>query len=267
MEQNQDGSITIDQHGYILSIQKLEVNNQNLDAILTSEETTSFRGLVGKLNWACGMTCPEISFEVCWASTVMRSPTVRDVKRLNKVVNYLKGANNFVHFPCLDTNTACVTTYSDASFNNLPNGGSQGGHLVFIVDAKGNSCPISWSSTRIKRVVGSTLAAETLSLADSISTGIFVTALTKDILPEAVKKPIKAISDSKSIFDNVSTSHRVSDKSLTVDMNYIREKIDNGIVSLEWVDGNDQLSNVLTKKNASPTALKKALNQGFIKPL
>ena len=267
VHQNENRSITVDQRSYISSIQKLDVDPKaKSETLLTKDESTKFRGLVGKLNWACGMTCPEISFEVCWASTVVKSPTVRDAHRLNKVVNYLKGANNVLHFPCLDRNTVQITTYSDASFNNLPNGGSQGGHLVFIVDANGNSCPISWSSTRIKRVVRSSLAAETLSLADSISTGTFVNDLLKDIFPEAARKSIKAISDSKSIYDNVSTSHRVSDKGLTVDMNFIREKIDGGVIHLEWVDGNYQLSDVLTKKNASPAALKRVLNHGFIKP-
>ena len=267
VHQNEDKSITADQSSYISSIQKLELDTKSKsETLLTKEESTLFRGLVGKLNWACGMTCPEVSFEVCWASTVMKSPTVRDACRLNKVVNYLKGANNVVHFPCVDKKTIRVTTYSDASFNNLPNGGSQGGHLVFVNDANGNSCPISWSSTRIKRVVRSSLAAETLSLADSISTGTFVRELLKDIFPRAAENPIKAISDSKSIYDNVSTSHRVSDKGLTVDMNFIREKIDGGIICLEWVDGNEQLSDVLTKKNVSPVALKRALTQGSIKP-
>ena len=107
----------------------------------------------------------------------------------------------------------------------------------------------------------------TTLLADSISTGTFVTELLKDIFPMSATRPIKAISDSKSIYDNVSTSHRVSDKGLTVDMNFIRERIDGGNVCLEWVEGNDQLSDVLTKKNASPVALKKVLAQGFIKPI
>ena len=91
-----------------------------------------------------------------------------------------------------------------------------------------------------------------------------MTELLKDILPRAAERSITAVSDSKSIYDNVSTSHRVSDKGLVVDMNFIREKIDGGIVSLEWVDGNDQLSDVLTKKNASPAALKEILKQGSI---
>ena len=268
VHQNSDRSITTDQRGYIASIQKLPLDSKlKPETILTSAEATQFRGLVGKLNWACGMTCPEISFEVCWASTVTRSPTIRDAQRLNKVVNYLKGAHNVVHFPRLDSKTIQVTTYSDASFNNLPNGGSQGGHLVFITDTNGNACPISWSSNKIKRVVRSSLAAETLSLADSISTGTFVTELLKDIFPMSATRPIKAISDSKSIYNNVSTSHRVSDKGVTVDMTFIREKIDGGNVCLEWVEGNDQLSDVLTKKNASPVALKKVLAQGFIKPI
>ena len=47
VEQDEDKSITIDQQGYILSIQKMEIDTKDPEATLTSEETTMFRGLVG----------------------------------------------------------------------------------------------------------------------------------------------------------------------------------------------------------------------------
>ena len=39
--------------------------------------------------------------------------------------------------------------------------------VLFLVDKNGNSNPLIWASRRIKRVVKSTLAAETLSLVES----------------------------------------------------------------------------------------------------
>ena len=138
--QREDRSIMIDQHSYISSIRPLNISrSRSPETQLSKEETSQFKGLVGQLNWVCGITCPEISFEVCWASTRMCTPTVRDVTRLNKVVSQLKTKDNSILFPCLDPNSTEITVFTDASFNNLPNGGSQDGHVVFINDITGKS--------------------------------------------------------------------------------------------------------------------------------
>ena len=43
----------------------------------------------------------------------------------------------------------------------------QGRFIDFLVDSTGNSNPLTWASRRIKRVVKSTLAAETHSFAEA----------------------------------------------------------------------------------------------------
>ena len=263
--QREDRSIMIDQHSYISSIRPLNISrSRSPETQLSKEETSQFKGLVGQLNWVCGITCPEISFEVCWASTRMCTPTVRDVTRLNKVVSQLKTKDNSILFPCLDPNSTEITVFTDASFNNLPNGGSQGGHVVFINDITGKSCPIAWSSGKIKRVVRSTLAAETLALADGFSTASYTQTLLSEIFPSINKTPIQARSDNKSLYDNVKTSHRVSDKGLVVDINYIREHIERGKLNLVWEEGSKQLSDVLTKRSAPSEALRCAFYEGKI---
>ena len=264
VKQNEDNSITIDQQSYVNSIAMMYLEgNRSIDDQLTEAEKTQFRGLVGQLNWICGISCPEISFETCLASTKTNTPSVRDVARLNKVVKQIKNSNSNLTFPVLNINQVKLIVYTDASFNNLPNGGSQAGHIVFLSDSTGRSCPIAWSSAKIKRVVRSTLAAETLALADGYSTAVYLQKLLSRILPSIEKETICAITDNKSLYDNVGTSHRVSDRSLIIDVSYIREKIERNELQLRWEDGSKQLSNVLTKKGASPELLRTTLRTGM----
>ena len=54
--------------------------------------------------------------------------------------------------------------FTDASFSDLPDGGSQAGQILFLTDNKGHTWPLYWNSSKIKWVVRSTIAAETLSL-------------------------------------------------------------------------------------------------------
>ncbi len=83
VKQNADKSITIDQRTYVNSITAMQLQgNRTLDDLLTEGEKTQFRGLVVQLNWICGISCPEISFETCLASTKTKSLCICDVVRL-----------------------------------------------------------------------------------------------------------------------------------------------------------------------------------------
>ena len=55
--------------------------------------------------------------------------------------------------------------YSDASFNNLGDGHSQGSYIIFLSDNH-HLYPIAWKSNKLKRVARSTLATETLAFTD-----------------------------------------------------------------------------------------------------
>ena len=58
--------------------------------------------------------------------------------------------------------------YSDSSYANLKDGGSQGGFIIFLIDADSvRLSAIAWQSKRIKCIVKSTLAADILALVDA----------------------------------------------------------------------------------------------------
>ena len=238
IHQNPDKSIVVNQTSYIKSIISIPLTkHRNPDDELSSEETTEFRGVVGQLNWVSGITRPDISFEVCNASTKCASPTIRDVIRLNKVIRQLKNDNCQLFFPSMDPLQVKLTVYTDASFNNLPKGGSQGGQIIFLSDFNQNCSPIAWNSSRIKRVVRSTLAAETLSLADGYGTASYLQHLLARIFPSVNSQSTTAITDSKSLYETVNTSHRATDKSLVVNIGYLRQWIDDNKLYIVWKEG------------------------------
>ena len=72
LKQSNDFTITIDQNGYINSINEIkidDIHNRNSDDKLTSHEVTLLRRALGKINWIAGMSRPEISYHVCEIST------------------------------------------------------------------------------------------------------------------------------------------------------------------------------------------------------
>ena len=74
-----------------------------------------------------------------------------------------------------------IVAYTDASFGNLIDGGSQGGYIIFLVGSYDKDIPIAWQSKRVRRVVKSTLAAETVAMVDMAEACIFYRKLQLEI--------------------------------------------------------------------------------------
>ena len=175
---------------------------------------------------------------------------VTDLLRLNKLVERLKNISVQLYFPRLPTLENCtITCYTDASFRNLPNEGSQAGFIIFLEsDAGHRRCPIYWQSRKIDRVVDSTLAAETLALHDGAKTSIYLAALIKDMFKDAIIK-VKCITDNKSLVDALESEKMVKDRWLRLHMLGINEMIVKGEVDkVQWTDSKNQLADALTKK-------------------
>ena len=108
---------------------------------LTEAERTQYKSVVGQLNWVAGISRPEFlssSDSVCEATTKLKNVTVADMYHVNKIIRNLKITKNCIKFPCLDLKTLQVKLFTDSSFNNLQNGGSQDGQIISMTDANNN---------------------------------------------------------------------------------------------------------------------------------
>ena len=159
-----------------------------------------------------------------------------------------------------------LLVYSDASHGNLPNGvSSAGGFIIFLGDNEGNVCPLYWESKKIRRVVKSTLAAETLAASDAIDNAYYFAEILSEILFRNNRDiSIRLMVDNKSMFDNVYSVKNVSEKRLRIDIAIIKELVSEDRLVLEWVETKCQLADVLTKKGVNPVKLNNILQSGFL---
>ena len=102
------------------------------------------------------------------------------------IIKHLKNTNAFVKIPQFHKNSLKLKLFTDASFNNLSNGGSQTDQIILLSNSRNNCWPVYWNPSKIKRVVGSTLAAETLVLSDGGDIKFYVNKL----LPESIQTQI-----------------------------------------------------------------------------
>jgi hypothetical protein len=106
--------------------------------VLSEMEERDYRALVGQLNWIATQTRPDISFDVCELSSVFDKALVDNFVHANKAVKKAQSCSVVVQYPELcNQNHLTIECYSDASFGNLEDSGSQRGHVIFIVDSDG----------------------------------------------------------------------------------------------------------------------------------
>ena len=233
----------------------------NKETKVDQEEKKLLRGVIGQLNWLAGITRPNISYNVCEASTKVKDATIADVLNVDKIVRKVKNELSEIHFLCFDPRSLHIRRYSDASFNNLPNGCSQGGHIVFLCGSSDRGCPLTWSSTKMKRVVRSTLAAETLSLVESSETAIYLSKVTGACV-NGSNHPMEicSITDNLSLFEAVYTIKPVSDRRLCLEISAVCQMWEHKEIEVKWL----QPSDILTKKGASSSSLLWVLKQGHL---
>merc|ERR1712098_501740 len=127
---------------------------------------------------------------------------VEDLVRAIKTVRSISEKKVEITFPDLgDPNNWMLICYTDAALGNLNNGvDSTGGHILLLCNKLSEKCAtLDWQSNKIKRVVKSTLAAETLSLLDGLENSIFVKDLINIACPILAEIPIIAIVDNLSL--------------------------------------------------------------------
>lgn len=249
-QNNANKSITISQDSYIKSIKPIELEGSRLlekDSPLNEKEITLLRGAIGQLNWLACVSRPDVAFDVSVASSNIKGATISEIIQVNKLIKRVKHENSFLNFLGLDLKSLYIKSFADASYNNLKNGGSQGGYVIFLADKNDNCCPIEWKSNRLKRVVRSALASETLACTDCIESDIYWAKVFKEILNMSEQLKIVHHTESKSLIDHLSSQKTVSDRLLRVDMSVIRENIANNNVNIKWVDSKSNVSDVLTK--------------------
>ena len=195
---------------------------------------------------------PDLAFDSCALSNCITSDPDKALKATIKIVRKIKNVDLALNFPAdLCLLDCCIVTFCDASFKNLANFGSQGGFVSFLVDRSGRYSPISWQSRKIRRVVKSTIAAESLAALDAAEMTVFLSSVLKNILQKNTVD-CHVVCDNRSLVDAVHSSTNLEDKFLLLDVCVIRDMIEKGtITGFHWVSSERQLADSLTKHGAS----------------
>ena len=285
--------IELSQNGFIDGrLDKIEIKRERLkdsNRHATAEELTDYRSAVGSLQWLSTQSRPDIAFEVNQLQKRVKDLRVFDLLRANRVIKEVVDNRFSIKFRNLGK-TELVAFHDASLFNSvgveineqeaddiLMTGKekklvySQKGAVLGLVSQgdidKGEPVKMNildWRSTTNKRVIESSLAAETHAAIQAHGLSRFVQALLAEATlgTEVVSylddedwqsiAPLNMITDCKSIYDHVrKDGQHLSEKGNVIQVMLLRKMCSTrphtGKARLLWVPTRNQLADGLTK--------------------
>ena len=109
-------------------------------------------------------------------------------------------------------------------------------------------CSIAWNLSKIKRVLTSLLAAEALALSDGCGTSFFISQIVNHIYQKNINT---VLANNKILKDTIQSTDLISDKRLRAYYSSLWQMHDRSKIEIKWIATRNQVSNVLTKREAN----------------
>ena len=273
-------TITMDMNRYFNTIvpdipPKHLKDEQDLDAI----QQKAFRSQVMKLSWPVRHVLPQLARGISYLSSKMTAATVFDWRRLyvlQKEAMELVAKNEAcIVFRKLDVNKLIVVTSLDASFAKEEGMKSQCGFISVVTEEKILREPtlcdiVEFISTKISRVVKSTMAAESAALSLALDRQLYLRLMLEAVLHgepsmgpmwrHELKIPGILVTDARSLHDHINkTGSLPSERQTLIDLLIARDLTEAKTITVRWVPTTHQLADILTKIMRAPPVLSKLL--------
>lgn len=254
IDQRNDGSIFIHQNAYTKKIlQRFRMDdckivstpsdkNQTLEKFEKEKQANyPYRELIGSLLFLTA-TRPDISYSVGLISRYMERPTKIHVNAAKRVLKYLKGTQNF-GILYQSGGPQRFTGYSDADYaGDIDTRKSTSGYAFIL----GNGI-ISWCSERQQSVSLSTTESEYVAASNAIKELIWLKRLINELVAGQYKS-VEFYLDNQSAIRLIKNPefHKRS-KHIDVRYHFIREKFNEKLFNLHYVETKEQLADIFTK--------------------
>jgi hypothetical protein len=191
-----------------------------LEPLVEDCSLIEFRSRRQQLGWLVH-TRPDIACGVSFLSQVT-NPSSEASKALNSVLRYVKrSADHPLYLRPLDVNTLRIVAFSDSSYANNKDQTSQLGYLVVLADASDACNIVHYTSYKSRRVVRSVLAGELHAFIDAFD---FAYTLKRDLERMLeIEVPVQILTDSRSLFDTITTASYTMEKRLMIDVAIARD--------------------------------------------
>jgi len=229
-------------------IVELEVHDSAIVEQDTDNSKDSYRAIVGSLMYLMISTRPDIAFAVGYLARYLNCYDQSHIKASMHVLRYVK-ATSTLGITYHPTSDLILTGYSDSDWaSDINTRRSTTGYLFTLAGGA-----ISWNSRLQKTVALSSTEAEYMALSEAAKEAIALRSLCRDMhMP--FKHPVLIYEDNqgaKAMAYN--PIHYAKTKHIHIRHHFIREKVADGDICVEYISTSDMLADALTKALPRPT--------------
>lgn len=211
------------------------------DAALNVIEKETYHSNVASVLYLAKRVRPDLLLTVAFLTTRVNSPTEGDKRKLEKLMRYINGTRNLsITIDGSQIRTPWVSI--DASYGTHHDGKSHTG-LIEGVGTTG----FHFKSSKQKTVTRSSTESEIMGVSDGLSQAISTREFLKHQRYDI--GPTMLFQDNTSCIRMLETGKITSERSKHIDIRnfWVKEKIDNGDITIKYVKSDDMVSDLLTK--------------------
>ena len=294
VKQGDGGNIDVSMRNYALSMKPVPLaqhRRKELEEPLTPAEMETYQSSAGELGWISRQLRCDLAFENGVAQRAKGEAIVGDLVKLKQFVGMARRGADFKQrfWGDVDLARAVIVHLADSGHaNGTPDHNeilkyrSMGGYFILAANPgllEGETVRaniLAFHSGQTKRVCRSTLAAEASHLAEAVEAGDWVTVLLEEALvgdldlknwPQIIERRDRVyVTDARSVYDYLSreSSSTSSDKRMAIEGALLRETVRRPRAHVRWVDGQQNIADVLTKASADNAVLKQFLRDGWL---
>ena len=294
IRQGPEGHIDVTMRNYALSMKGVSISvprRRQLTDELDPKELEVYQSSAGELGWVTRQLRCDLAFENGVAQRAKGEACVGDLVKLKQFIGMARrGADFRMRFwSDVDLTNATIVHLADSGHaNGTPDHNeilryrSVGGYFILAASPgllEGETVRaniLAYNSGQTKRVCRSTLAAEASHLAEAVESGGWITVLLEEALvgdldlknwPDILERRDRIyVTDARSVYDylqkdSTSTS---SDKRMAIEGALLRETVRKPRAHVRWIDGMQNIADVLTKATADKTVLKQFMRDGCL---
>lgn len=220
------------------------VRGDESDSNDSISENTPYRAAVGSLMYLATSTRPDLAYPVSIVAASLDCPTAANWSQVKRILRYLKGTLNYGIVYKSHSESAKLLVFSDADYaqDSKTRRSTSGVVCLYAGGA------ISWMSQKQRCVSLSTTEAELIAANEAGKTTIWLMKLFDDLdlIHKASNPTIQC--------DNIATVRLIKNpefhsRTKHIDIRYLwlREKLEEGCLSVEFVSSVNQLADFLTK--------------------
>lgn len=213
----------------------------------TPADTHGYQRRVGSILYAATTTRPDVMFAATQLSRFMQNPSHIHIEQADRVISYLYHTKEYgLHYKFGATPTELqFTTYVDAAYAiDMKQCKSTTGYVFYL-----DGCPVDWRSMMQRGIATSSTEAKYHALIQAakdliVWKRIFCEmhiAVTVFPIRSDNKQAVRALNSTEDQLLNTKLRH------IRIRECWLRDQIQQGILQVEWIPGDQQLADGFTK--------------------